>query len=54
MESLSYTVSLNWLGLDPSEMGIALFGLRCQGHADAESGHDYRPSRPKGAPCVGA
>jgi hypothetical protein len=27
MESLSYIVSLSWLGLDPSEMGIALFGL---------------------------
>ncbi len=27
METLSYIVSLSWLGLDPSEMGIALFGL---------------------------
>jgi hypothetical protein len=27
MESLSYFVSLSWLGLDPSEMGIALFAL---------------------------
>jgi hypothetical protein len=27
MESLSYIVSLSWLGLDPSEMGIALFAL---------------------------